>query len=847
MHPNDYEKLGAFYLGREYDLATRSRRDGLLLYDAKDLVTHAVCVGMTGSGKTGLCLALLEEAAIDGVPSIIIDPKGDLSNLLLTFPDLAPADFRPWINEDDARRKGVDAETFAQQQAERWKQGLAEWGQDGGRIARLRAAAQFAVYTPGSTAGLPVSVLKSFDPPPDAVIEDSEIFGERVASTVTSLLGLLGIEADPLKSREHILLSSIFGEAWSRGESLDLATLIGRVQHPPMTRVGVMEVETFFPAGDRFALAMAVNNLVASPGFSRWTEGAPLDIASMLYTSAGGPRVAIFSIAHLSDAERMFFVSLLLNQTLAWVRTCSGTTTLRALLYMDEIAGYCPPVANPPSKQPLLTLMKQARAFGFGVVVSTQNPVDLDYKGLSNAGTWFIGRLQTERDKARVLDGLEGAAAAAGGAFDRASMDEAISALGQRVFLMNNVHEDAPVVFETRWCMSYLRGPLTRQQIKVLTDGSRAAATSPASTPAPTPTSSNAREDHAASRAASKIQSAPTAGKTGERPLAKSADEPAPAAAPAGATASGAASRPVLPPDIAQYFLPARRAGAIEYRPMLLGSAKVHLSDAKTGLETDRVVVRLAPIGAGPVSVDWDAATPTDISESDVAHAPAEGARFAPVPADAGRARSYDAWKKALADSIYRTFRVELLRCDELRMLSEVDESERDFRLRVRQALREQRDRAVEKLRAKYAPKVAALRERERTALQAVEAQKAQAQQSGVQTAISVGSAVLGALLGRKVASAGTVGRAATAARGAGRTMKERSDVERAQENVEAVRARLAELEAQLARELEDAAPTIDAMTVELEPVPVKPKKAGISVRAVVLAWAPMVGGEPAW
>jgi hypothetical protein len=828
MHPNDYEKLGAFYLGREYDLATRSRRDGLLLYDAKDLVTHAVCVGMTGSGKTGLCLALLEEAAIDGVPSIIIDPKGDLSNLLLTFPDLAPADFRPWINEDDARRKGVDADTFAQQQAERWKQGLAEWGQDGARIARLRGAAEFAVYTPGSTAGLPVSVLKSFDPPPDAVIEDSEIFGERVASTVTSLLGLLGIEADPLKSREHILLSSIFGEAWSRGESLDLATLIGRVQHPPMTRVGVMEVETFFPAGDRFALAMAVNNLVASPGFSRWTEGAPLDIASMLYTSAGGPRVAIFSIAHLSDAERMFFVSLLLNQTLAWVRTCSGTTSLRALLYMDEIAGYCPPVANPPSKQPLLTLMKQARAFGFGVVVSTQNPVDLDYKGLSNAGTWFIGRLQTERDKARVLDGLEGAAAAAGGAFDRASMDEAISALGQRVFLMNNVHEDAPVVFETRWCMSYLRGPLTRQQIKVLTD---------ASPQAPTP------------------QSAPHASKPVAKPVTKpvanavanAVSEPAPVVAPSGATASGAASRPVLPPDIAQYFLPARRAGAIEYRPMLLGSAKVHLSDAKTGLETDRVVVRLAPIGAGPVSVDWDAATPTDISESDVSHAPAEGARFAPVPADAGRARSYDAWKKALADSIYRTFRVELLRCDELRMLSEVDESERDFRLRVRQALREQRDRAVEKLRAKYAPKVAALRERERTALQAVEAQKAQAQQSGVQTAISVGSAVLGALLGRKAASAGTVGRAATAARGAGRTMKERSDVERAQENVEAVRARLAELEAQLAQELEDAAPAIDAMTVELEPVPVKPKKAGISVRAVVLAWAPMVGGEPAW
>ncbi len=412
----DFEKLGVFYLGRPYDLGAKQSAGGLLLYDAKDLVTHAVCVGMTGSGKTGLCLALLEEAALDGIPALVIDPKGDLGNLLLTFPELRAADFRPWINEDDARRKAVSADAFAEQQAETWAKGLAGWGEDGARIRRLREAADFAIYTPGSQAGLPVSILKSFAAPPPAVREDAEALGERINTTVTSLLGLVGVEADPVKSREHILVSTILREAWTAGRDLDLAALIQQIQTPPVKRVGVLDVEAFFSAKDRFALAMTLNNLLAAPGFAAWMEGEPLDVQTLLFTHQGKPRVSIFSIAHLGDAERMFFVSLLLNQTVGWMRNQSGTTSLRALVYMDEIFGYFPPVANPPSKQPLLTLLKQARAFGVGVVLATQNPVDLDYKGLSNAGTWFIGRLQTERDKARVLDGLEGAAAGSGGA-----------------------------------------------------------------------------------------------------------------------------------------------------------------------------------------------------------------------------------------------------------------------------------------------------------------------------------------------------------------------------------------------------------------------------------------------
>src|SRR5688500_16887921 len=445
----DSEKLGLFYLGRP------KTKEGLLLYESKDLVTHAVCVGMTGSGKTGLCITLLEEAAIDGIPAILIDPKGDLSNLLLTFPNLAPEDFAPWVNE------GEDPA----QKSQLWKEGLASWGQDGERIKRLRDAAEFRIYTPGSNAGIPVSILKSFDAPNEIIRNDNELLAERINTTATSLLGLIGITADSLRSREHILISNILNQEWSDGRDLDIAGLIHQIQSPSIKKDGVMYIDSSFPAGDRLELAMALNHLLASPSFASWMEGEPLDIQQLLYTPTGKPRLSIFSIAHLGDPERMFFVSLLLNQVLGWMRTQSGTTSLRAIVYMDEIFGYFPPVANPPSKLPLLTILKQGRAFGLGVVLATQNPVDLDYKGLANAGTWFIGRLQTERDKARVLEGLEGIAAGTGQRFDKQGTEETLAGLSNRIFLLNNVHDDAPEVFETRWAMSYLRGPMTRTQI----------------------------------------------------------------------------------------------------------------------------------------------------------------------------------------------------------------------------------------------------------------------------------------------------------------------------------------------------------------------------------------------
>jgi hypothetical protein len=487
MDAKHYEKLGQFYLGREYDLEKKSSAGkNLVLYDSKDLVTHAIVVGMTGSGKTGLCIDLIEEAAIDGVPAIAIDPKGDLANLLLTFPDLRPEDFRPWINEDDAARKGLSPDDYAKEQADLWRSGLASWGEDGERIRRLTESADLAIYTPGSSAGIPVSIVRSFAAPPAALREDAELFRERVATTATSLLALVGIAADPVKSREHILLSTLFTAAWTAGQDLDLEALVNQVQKPPMGRIGALDLNKFYPAKDRQELALRINGLIAAPGFAGWLQGEPLDVGAFLRSSTGKPRVSIFSIAHLSDAERMFFVALLLNEINGWVRTQSGTTSLRAILYMDEIFGFFPPVAEPPSKRPMLMLLKQARAFGLGVVLATQNPVDLDYKGLANTGTWFLGRLQTDRDKQRVLEGLEGAAAAQSVSFDRRAMGELLAGLTNRIFLMNDVHEDGPVVLESRWAMSYLRGPLAREQIKTLMKDRRPE-------PAATPTAQAAR------------------------------------------------------------------------------------------------------------------------------------------------------------------------------------------------------------------------------------------------------------------------------------------------------------------------------------------------------------------
>ena len=820
-----YEKLGVFYLGRYHDLEGRKTLPDLLLYNSNDLLTHALCVGMTGSGKTGLCFDIIEEAAIDGIPAILIDPKGDLANLLLTFPELRPSDFEPWVNPDEARKKGMAPAEFAAQQAESWKKGLASWDQDGERIRRLREAADFTIYTPGSNAGIPVSILNSFAAPPQGILDDSELLRERINTTVSGLLGLVGVEADATKSREAIFLANVIQHAWENGHDLELGSLIQEIQSPGVQRIGVMDVETFYPAKERFALATAINGLLASPGFGAWLEGEALDIQRIYYTEAGKPRVAIFSIAHLNDAERMFFVTLLLNQLLGWMRTQSGTTSLRALLYMDEIFGYFPPVANPPSKRPLLTLLKQGRAFGLGAILATQNPVDLDYKGLANIGTWFLGRLQTDRDKQRVLDGLEGAAQ--GSSFDRAAMEQTLAGLGSRVFLLHNVHEEGASIFESRWAMSYLRGPMTRNQIKILMDARRAPAAG-----GPTRRSSAAPAGARIGAAARATSPATAEGVVASGPEMEAAR----------ARAVGKSTRPTLPPAIPQYFVPGRDAGdQVVYEPTLLGAASVRFADAKTKVDVTEEVTLLAPIKDDAVPVDWAEAQEAAVDPNDLERNPAPGGAFAELPPAASQAKNYAMWQKDFVNALHSSRKLTLFRSTVYDQISRINESEGDFRARLNQVARERRDAAVAKLRAKYAPKLAALNERVRRAEQAVQREAEQARSAKLSTALSFGSTLLGAFLGRKALSSTNVSKAATAMRGVGRSLEQSQDVTRAGETVEAVKKQIADLDGEFQAEAAAIESGGDPATESFETVELRPTKTNIRVKLVALAWTPQV------
>ncbi len=806
-----FEKMGVFYLGRPIQMKDRQPLDGYLLYDSRDLVTHGMCVGMTGSGKTGLCIGLLEEAAMDHIPAIIIDPKGDMTNLLLTFPDLQPNDFLPWINEDDARRKSLSSIEYAAQQAALWQKGLASWGQDGERIRQLRKSVDFHIYTPGSTAGTPVSILKSFAAPPPVIRDDKEVFLEQVSGTATSLLALLGVRADPIQSREHILISTLLTHFWQQGTDVDLPLLIRSIQTPPMSQIGVMGMESFFPANDRFAFALRLNNLLASPGFSSWLDGVPLDIGRILYAENGRPQHAIFSIAHLGDEERMFFVSLLLNQILNWTRMQSGTTSLRAILYMDEIFGFFPPVANPPSKLPLLTLLKQARAYGLGIMLTTQNPVDLDYKGLANIGTWFIGRLQTERDKMKVLEGLESAAAQQKGSLSRQDLEQILGSLGNRIFLMNNVHDDEPVLFETRWCMSYLRGPLTREQIRQISEPAQYA---------PQP-----------------------------------AQQPAVMVSPEPDAGSGSKTPPVLPPGIAQYFAPPHRNAdmdAILFRPAILAQGSVSFADRKKQIAYTEAFSILADFPVQHQRPDWQAAQPFEIDPSMLSSDPPPRARYQSLPESAGNAKNYSQWQSDLADWLYRSRTLPIFYCPDLEMVSAPEESERDFRIRLQQMAREKRDQETVKLRKKYESRIQALEERLRKANQQVEREAGKARQQQTQTAISMGSALLTSVFGRKAVSATTLNKIATTARSASRIGNSKDSIRRSQENVESIEQQLGELEAEFRSESDRIADALDPFAIVCESQAIKPTRKDVLVQFAALAWLPYEtesGGtvRPAW
>ncbi|QDU54954.1 ATP-binding protein [Aeoliella mucimassa] len=793
---SDFEKLGSFYLGREHDLATGETSAAPLLYRSKDLTTHAVCVGMTGSGKTGLCLSLLEEAALDGVPAIAIDPKGDLGNLLLAFPKLAPSDFRPWIDESEAARKGKTPDEYAEATAELWKSGLEQWGEGPQRIQNYCDSVERVIYTPGSTAGIPITVLKSFAAPPKELLDDVDEMRERIQSAASGVLALLGIQADPVQSREHIFLSNILNTAWQEGRDLSVAELIRSIQKPPFDKVGIMDLETFYSAADRTDLAMKLNNLLASPSFAGWMQGAPLSIKDLLYSAEGKPRLSILSIAHLNDSERMFFVTILLNELLAWMRTQPGTSSLRALLYMDEVFGYFPPVGEPPSKRPMLTLLKQARAFGLGCVLATQNPVDLDYKGLSNCGTWFLGRLQTERDKARVIEGLEGASAQAGAKFNKRAMEVTLAALGSRVFLMNNVHEEAPKVFHTRWAMSYLGGPLTRGAIKTLMDPVREKFTSQ-----------------------SQATSAPSAESGAPKP-----------------------TRPVVPGDVIERFVATKgvlpEGQRLEYRAGLVADTRVHFvsktHEVDRWLDRQAMVAVSSPLASGA----WQQAEVLE-QPYQLLEAPEAEAGFDELPTELLQAKSYKKLADDLEDHLYRTEKLEKWEAKQLDLYSEVGESEGDFRQRLVVKAREARDREIDEVEARYKKKID-------TASDRVERAKAYYDEQNTQFWARVGSfvwtiidMVLAVISGGK-----TTRRRSSSASAARRAATERGQAQRAKLKLDQAVAALEECQRERDETIEQLREEFDPQRLVLEPIAVSPRKSDIDVAGVTLAWLPYAVDE---
>ncbi|MGB7343728.1 MAG: ATP-binding protein [Pirellulaceae bacterium] len=787
--PNVFEKLASFYLGRHYDLDKSELLDELLMYDAKDLCTHAMCVGMTGSGKTGLCLSLLEEAAIDGIPAICVDPKGDLANLLLAFPDMEPEDFKPWLEEDEARRKGMSLDDLASKTATTWKDGLASWGQTPERVRKFKESVDVAVYTPGSNVGLPLTVLKSFDAPPPEARNDAELIGDKVTGSVSGLLTLMGIDADPMTSTEHILLSSIMSHEWREGRNVGIGQLIRLIQEPPISRIGVVDVDSFMSASNRGKLAMKLNNLLASPAFASWLEGEALSIKRLLHTADGKPRLSILSIAHLNDSERMFFVTILLNELLAWMRTQNGTSSLRAMFYMDEVAGYFPPVSKPPSKPPMLTLLKQARAFGLGITLATQNPVDLDYKGLSNIGTWFLGRLQTERDKARVLEGLEGAAGQTGQAFDRDKMEKTLAGLGNRVFLMNNVHDGFTTTFQTRWAMSFLAGPLARGQISRLMAPRKAAA-----------------DDNLSKRNESVAQEVETN------------------------------VRPVAPSGVEERFLSTTvrsREGAKQvYRPALFGEASMRFVKSSADLDSWLDAQRLMRCGVEFPDDMWDSSEPLG-EDYELLDEPEEEFVFSDLPDELRSKGKYRTYRARFKDYLYRHCYLTIYKSPLLGEYAPGGCTKGEAKVFFKQELREQRDEATEKLRDKYESKMRTLESKIRTAQDRVARETAQYQQAKQSSWISVGSTIMGAFLGGRRSSIGT------AARGFGRASQQKGDIDRAEESLEVLQDQMAELERELRDELDDVTRQYDADNLELEAIEIPPRKSDLKAEDVLIVWTP--------
>jgi DNA helicase HerA-like ATPase len=786
---------GRFYIGGDIDPTSGDQTGHPRLYDAHDLTTHGVIVGMTGSGKTGLGIIFLEEALLSGIPALIIDPKGDMGNLLLNFPGFRPEDFRPWIDEGEAQRKGVTPDQFAARTAELWKNGLARWQIGSDRLTQLGTGAEFSIYTPGSRAGIPMNIVGSLAAPDLNWDAEAETGRDEIEGFVSSLLVLAGIEADPISSREHILLSNIIEKAWKSGTDLDLARLIAQVMDPPLRKLGVFEVDTFFPPKDRTALAMRLNGLVASPSFNAWMEGPPVDIQSILFTRDGKPRAAVVYLQHLGDQERQFIVTLLLSKMVTWLRRQPGTSDLRALVYMDEVFGFAPPTAEPPSKKPILTIFKQARAHGVGMVLSTQNPVDLDYKVMSNAGTWLIGRLQTERDKARILEGLKSAS----GAVDVARFDKLIGDLDKRQFVLHTAGSTEPVVITTRWAMSYLRGPLTREEVTRLSAGAPEWEAVEASPPYPA------------------------------APVRAVADDETVVA-------------PEVAPGVPVYHLDPAAHWGLEIGAIAGGRrhqaglvARVHLiyDDRYAGVdhreEWEAVFFPLGP------SFDPSSHFAIDYDSRDLRPGAPPGGTFLLTRAPVDSAAFFRQAETDLTEWLYRNRKVEVFKNEQLKLYSRIGETQEEFAARCDGAAEDAADAQVAALRDRYKIKIDRVKDQLAAAERRVGELAVDTQSRRQQELLAGAGDLLSVFLGGKRRSRSLSGAASR-----------RSQTVRTQERLRSAQGRLSDkaaniddLEDDLARDLMEITDRWNEAARDIQAIEIGLEKTDIAVDEMALVWVP--------
>ena len=786
----DYEKLKLFYIGKE---KINEKESIPVVYKNKHLTTHAAIIGMTGSGKTGLGISLLEEAAIDNIPSIIIDPKGDMGNLLLSFPELKGSDFEPWIEEQDAINNSMTKAELAEKTARLWEKGITEDFQSKQRIGKLKDSADFTIYTPGSTAGVPVSILSSFKAPAKEVLKDSDILNQLVVSTVSSLLSLVDIK-DNSSSKEHILISSIFMEFYTSAKDLSLEELISSIVTPPFKKIGVFDLETFFAQDERLKLALKLNTIIANPSFKSWIEGEPLDISNLLYDENGKARVSIFSISHLNDSQRMFFVSLLLNQMLSWMRRQEGTSSLKALLYMDEIFGYFPPSKNPPSKQPMLTLLKQARSFGVGVILSTQNPVDLDYKGLSNIGTWFIGRLQTKQDKEKVIDGL---ASSGNVKFDKKQLLNMLSNLDKRNFIMKNIHEDEIKVFQTRWVLSYLKGPISKDDIKRLMA-------------------------QKIKKALNILQEKTSISLEKEKNYSNK-------------NSNNSSSKPILPNDLKEVFNYFSQQDSYQMQPYLLTECELNFYNAAKNIDLKQHIIEKIYLDETDSNINWE---DKEVLENfNFSRNEKSNSIYYNIPVFLQNARKLKSIQKEFTNKIYQNNKLTLYKNTDLKLISKQEENLVDFRIRIQDRLNEAIDENIENLQKKYEKEEKRLETKVEKLYIKLEKEKDQASAQTTNTLISIGTSILGAFFGRSLLSKTNIGKAANGIKNASKILKEKKDVKFVEAQIQEILEEINALQKKLENEIESINKEYNISNYEIEEIYIKPRRKDIYNVKISLLW----------